>query len=202
MKDSHSHFDLIMAPFPTPTRNPQDQRLCALEVEVLRRALEAEREACKDKGLLGEECRALRESIAPVGPALRDMAAAMQGLTDAVNRRDGTGGGEEASQRAVPSPTPAPVPLPVPQGDGGFGRAAEAVRKCADQIGGFFEEATHKTLTEEPGTVWTNATYAVETVQRNAMGALAVTEEAMRRKAQGGRRREGEEGEGVVEKAG
>jgi hypothetical protein len=138
---------------------------------------------------MSEECRALLDSIVPVTPALNGVTAALHDLTQAVDRcgAAGTGAGpaggeEEAQQQAVQETVRTPAVAPA-RGDGGFGRAAEAVHKCAEHIHGYFEAAKNKTLTEEAGTVWSNATYAVEAVQGRTMGALAITEESMRRRA-------------------
>ena len=174
--------DLAATPSPSPEQH-QPQPEPEPEPEPARR-----HKGVAEAAAVSEECRVLLDSIGPVAPALDGVTAALQGLARAVDRRGaaaagagagaGPAGGEVGAKCAEPEPAPAAA-----ASDGGCGRAAGAVHECADLIYGFFELAKRKTRTEETGTVWSNATYAVEAVQGKAMGALAVTEEAMRRRA-------------------
>lgn len=156
-----------------------------------------EEEAFELSQLVLEECRALRASLAPLPFAIEGAAAALDRVARALAQRQheqeecrqqeqqqqemqeeeeqkegmgGNGDGDQAQQ------TPAAADV------SDFERAADDVYKCREQVEGFFEAGKEKARSEEPGTVWTNATFALEAVENKTMGALLVTEEALRDK--------------------
>lgn len=159
-----------------------------------------------------EECRALRSSFAPLPFAIEGAAAALDRVAHALAQRqheqeEGRQQEQEHQQRQEEEQEQQEEEeqqrqeegqLQEEEGMGGdgdqiqdtpastavsdFERAAEDVSRCREQVCFFFEAGKERARSEEPGTVWTNATFALEAVENKTMGVLVVTEEGLRDK--------------------